>query len=140
MPKYAAALCLALLAGATLPARDDDPEPKAKAVKPRRIKSGPVLSTPGSYDRPTRITTAKQLREVAGDGKAEAAILKQVDLRKEHLLLFCWSGSGGDLLTPADSKAGEANFTFSPGKTKDKALHVGLFAVPARAKVKVTAR
>jgi hypothetical protein len=61
-----------------------------------------------------------------------------VDFRKEHLLHFCWSGSGGDLLAPADGKAGEANFTFTPGKTKDRALHVGLYAIPAKAKVKVT--
>jgi hypothetical protein len=138
MPKYAALLFLVILS-ATLHARDDDPEPKPKAVKPRAIiKFGPVLSARGSYDKPTRVTTQKQLLDVVGKENAGGAIMKAVDFRKEHLLLFCWSGSRGDLLEPADGKAGEANFTFTPGKEKNNALHVGTYAVPAKAKVKVT--
>jgi hypothetical protein len=138
MPKTAAALCLLLLV-ATLSYAGDALGAKGKGAKPRRIRSGPVFAVRGSHDRPTLIATEKELREAVRDRMAEAAILKQVDFRKEHLLLFCWSGSRGDLLVPAEGKAGEANFTFTPGKEKNNALHVGLFAVPARAKVKVTA-
>ena len=133
-----AALLLALILPPSLQARDDDPEPKPKAAKPRPITQfGPVPATRGSYDKPTRITTEKQLLGVIGKENAKSPILKAVDFRKEHLLLFCWSGSRGDSLDPAEGKAGEANFTFAPGKDKNNALHQGLYAIPAKAKVKV---
>jgi hypothetical protein len=140
MPKYAA-LLLAVSLSPALHARDDDAEPRPKAVKPRAItKFGPVPAQRGSYDKPTRITTKKHLLEVIGKENAGSPILDAVDFRKEHLLLFCWGGSRGDSLDPAEGKAGEANFTFTPGKDKNNAPHVGLYAIPAKAKVKVTTR
>jgi hypothetical protein len=115
MPKYVALCLAALLLPAAVLARDDDPEPRPRPAKPRAIRGvGPIPATRGSYDRPTRITTAKQLGEVVNDRKAEAAILKAVDFGKEHLLLFCWSGSRADSLAPAEGKVGEATTSRSP--------------------------
>jgi hypothetical protein len=140
MPKNAAALSLALLLTTALAARDDDPEPKARAVKPREIPATGLPAGRGSYDAPISIPSEKHLAELVPDRDARAAILKQVDFKKERLLLFSWSGSGGDGVTPALGKAGEANFHYAGGKTSDLVRHARLFAIPARAKVKVTAR
>jgi hypothetical protein len=73
------------------------------------------------------------------DGGVRAVILKQVDFKKERLLLFSWSG-GDDRLTPVEGKPGEAAFEFVAGPSEELLTHAKLFAVPARAKVKVTTR
>jgi hypothetical protein len=73
------------------------------------------------------------------DKGVRAAILKQVDFRKERLLLFSWAGSSGDRLL-LRGRQEEIAFEYSRGDTEDLHLHARLFAVPARAKVKVTAK
>jgi hypothetical protein len=142
MPKPIAALCVALLLfAATLTAADDQTEPKAKAVKPREIDAkGGLPAGRGSHDKPTVITTEKELAAQVSNEETRAAILKKVDFKKEQLLLFSWAGSGGDKLTPVEGKAGEAAFEFRPGFTDDFVRHAKLFAVPAKSKLKITKR
>jgi hypothetical protein len=56
-----------------------------------------------------------------------------VDFKKEYLLLFRWSGSGRDRITPSvekGKKGDEAVFTYQMGKTRDLRFHARLFAVP----------
>src|SRR5215475_12790766 len=106
MPKYAA-LVLAVLIPAALVAGDDDPEPRPKAVKPREIVVAGLPGGRGSVESPTSIPSEKHLAELVPDKDVRAAILKQVDFRKEKLLLFSWSG-GDDRLTPVEGKPGEA--------------------------------
>jgi hypothetical protein len=134
MPKYA--LCLALLVPAVL-ATDDDPEPKAKAVQPREIVVAGIPTGQGRVESPTSIPSEKHLAGIVADKGVRAAILKQVDFKKERLLLFRWRGSPGDRLTPQRGRAGEAVFVYAESVTDDCVLHVQLFAVPAKAKVKV---
>jgi hypothetical protein len=136
MLKYAA-LCLALLMPAVVVARDDDPEPRTRAVKPREIVVAGLPTGRGDVNTPISIPGEKRLAELVPNEDVRAAILKQVDFRKERLLLFRWFG-GEDRLTPVEGKPGEAAFEFITGKAKDLAAHAKLFAVPARAKVKVT--
>src|SRR4051812_3050590 len=107
MPKYAAALCLALLP--SLCAADDDPEPRPKAVKPREIVVAGLPTGRGSVENPTSISSEKHLAELIPGKEVRAAILEQVDFRKERLLLFSWCG-GLDRLTPVAGKPGEATF------------------------------
>jgi hypothetical protein len=142
MPKWITALFLAaLLLPAGAPAADADPEPPARAVKPREVVVRTRLAGGvGNVIAPLRIRSARALAELLVNEEARAALLKQVDFKKEHLLLFSWSGSGGDRLTAAESKAGEANFEFSAGFTDDLRRHAKLFAIPAKAKVKITNR
>jgi hypothetical protein len=99
MPKYAAALCLAALSLAATRA-DDDPEPRPKAVMPREIVVAGLPTGQGSIESPTSIPSEKHLAELVADKGVRAAILKQVDFRKERLLLFRWHG-GLDRLTPS---------------------------------------
>jgi hypothetical protein len=139
MPKYAAALCLAALSLPAVTLADDDPEPRARAVKPREIVAAGLPAGRGSVESPTSIPGEKHLAELVPDEGVRAAILKQVDFRKERLLLFSWTG-GDDRLTPVEGKPGEATFEFVAGKARDLLTHAKLFAVPARAKVKVTSR
>jgi hypothetical protein len=138
MPKYAA-LFLALILSPSLHARDDDPEPKAKAVKPREIVVAGLPAGRGSVESPTSIPSEKRLAELVPNEDARAAILKQVDFKKERLLLFSWAG-GEDRLTPVEGKPGEAAFEFVAGLSDEILTHAKLFAVPIKAKVKVTAR
>jgi hypothetical protein len=129
---YPAAILLAFVAS--------DPEPEVKPTKPRELAAAGFAFAPGQPTEPRRISTEKELAAVLADKAARAALLKKVDLRKEHLLLFTWAGSGGDRVEPAAgaAKAGEAAFIYRPGVTFDLVQHTKLFAIPARAKPKVT--
>jgi hypothetical protein len=135
-----AAIFLALLLSPSLYARDDDPEPKSRAVKPREIVVKGLPRLAGSSDRPIIVPSEKRLAELVPNEDARASILKQVNFRKEHLLLFCWTGANSDRLTPVNSKAGGANFEITAKEDGKATYHAKLFAVPARAKVKVTTR
>jgi hypothetical protein len=137
MPKNAAALCLALLLVAAPDARYE-PERKAKTVKPREIVAKGLVVAPGSPNAPTSISSEKHLAKLVTNKEARDAILKQVDFRKEKLLLFSWSGSVGDRLKPLSSKAAEANSEFTIGGVESERYHVKLFAVPGKAKVHIT--
>ena len=139
MPKYATGLLLAaplLLLPALMRADDADPEPRARAVKPREIVVAGLPTGEGNVHTPISIPSEKHLAEVLADRDVRAAILKQVDFRKEKLLLFRWFG-GRDSLTPVEGGPGLAAFEYVRGKSKDLAAHAKLFAIPARAKVVV---
>src|SRR5215211_851273 len=114
MPKYAA-LCLAMLMTAVLVAADDDPEPRARAVKPREIVVAGLPLGRGRYDAPTSIPSEKHLAELVPDREVRAAILKQVDFGKERLLLFSWTGKVGGEVRPKGGNARVAVFEYVPG-------------------------
>src|SRR5262249_33123935 len=139
MLRYATALCLAALLMPAVMRGDDDPEPRPRAVKPREIVVAGLPTGRGSVESPNSIPSEKHLAEVVPNEDVRAAILKQVDFRRERLLLFSWFG-GRDSLTPVEGKPGEAVFEFVAGKRKDYVAHAKLFAIPTRARVKVTQR
>ena len=121
------ALCLAfplaLMAGDAGKAREID-------VKGMKItaKKGPIKS-------PTIITNAEELDKAIPGSEG---VKKQVDFAKEKLVLFSWSGSGGDKLAGQLSGDGKtATFLYSPGLTRDLRPHVHLYAIPKGAEVKV---
>jgi hypothetical protein len=139
MPKYAALLLLVILS-ATLHARDDDPEPRARVVKPREIVVEGLPARRGDVNTPISIPSEKRLAELVPSEDVRAAILKQVDFRKEKPLLFRWHGRPADAVVPVAGKPGEAAFEYAPGGDDLGVLHAKLFAVPARATVRVTAK
>jgi hypothetical protein len=74
------------------------------------------------------------------DDASRDALAKQIDFTKQKLVLFVWSGSGGDKITA--SVRGEAEnkialFTYTRGETDDLKDHALVFAVPKDYEVKV---
>ena len=108
----------------------DDTEP-APDVKPRELKvqKGTLPTADGKLSDPKKITSKEDLAKAVPDADAAAAIAKQVDFKKEVVLLFAWSGSGGDRLTMAEEK-GAAVFTLKRGLTRDLRRHAKVFALP----------
>ncbi len=100
-----------------------------KGVKVAAPKKNPFM--------PTIITNAEELKKAIPD--AEETIQKQLDFAKDKLVLFTWSGSGGDKLTATLSEDGKiATFTRKLGLTRDLRMHMRLFAIPVTAEFKVT--
>jgi hypothetical protein len=114
----------------------DDTEPKDRKVVAREIKVKGLPSARGALGDPTRITSKEELEKVVADKAARAEILKQVDLRKEFLVLFGWSGSGQDKLELKMDKD-KAMFTYTRGRTRDLRMHAKLFALPLKTEYKV---
>jgi hypothetical protein len=139
MPKTAAvALCLALLLPVALVGDEGDPEPSAR-VTPREIVAEGLPAGISDYNAPISISGEKRLAEVVPKAEARAAILKQVNFRKERLLLFSWCGASGDTLTPVKGGPGVAAFEYVYfGRTSDCTQYAKLFAIPARATFEVT--
>lgn len=78
------------------------------------------------------ITDEKKLKEVV-DGKEKLDKIK-VDFTKQKVLIFAWSGSGGDQLT-ATGNDKEVNINYIRGLTKDLRGHTKAFVVSKDAKV-----
>ncbi len=97
-----------------------------KALLVREIPVKLAAAERGDAMKPTKITTGDELKKVLGATADEVA--KNVDFKKEYLLLFQWSGSGGDKLTAADDKK-DVTFTLVRGRTRDLRPHTHLFAV-----------
>jgi hypothetical protein len=130
-----------MLVCAPLVTADDKSEPKdPKAPKAREITfSGEKVRLEGQWEKPTKVTTEKELAKVVADKDERAAVLKKVNLKKEYLLVFAWGGSGGDRVGLEVSKDGKTvTFKKTPGLTLDLVMHVKLYAVPAGAKYKVS--
>ena len=81
----------------------------------------------GTVTKPTKIMTAEELAKALPGKDVAEKIGKQVDFSKEYLLLFRWSGSGGDQLTGSGETT--ATFAYQRGLTKDLRQHLHLFAV-----------
>lgn len=125
--RAAALLTLTGLALAAVPAFADD----AKTVRPLDIKILPVTAE-GPFGKPAVVGTAEELEKLIPDKDTRAAITKAVDLTKESLVMFAWSGSGGDKLTFVVEKGEKGPvvvFGLTRGLTRDLRQHVHTFAV-----------
>lgn len=123
-------IALGLCAAFPYPEQKDDAGPKAREVDVKGLK---IVVKEGARQKPVKITSKKELDEAVKDREACEKIGKQVDFAKEYLVLFRWSGSGGDKLSFKLKKAegGEdAVFLLQPGLTRDLRPHVKLFAIP----------
>jgi hypothetical protein len=73
------------------------------------------------------------------DDAGRDAIAKQIDFAKQKLVLFVWSGSGGDKIGAGvrrDGASRAAIFTYTRGETDDLRDHALAFAVPKDYEVK----
>jgi hypothetical protein len=95
----------------------------------------------GGYEpKPLEIKSADELAkaEVFADEASRTALGKRVDFAKDKLVVFVWSGSGGDKLVAAPGKDGKsAVFTYTAGRTDDLRHHAHAFAVPRGWEVRV---
>jgi hypothetical protein len=117
-------------------AEDEKPAPKEIPLKNLMT----TVSDKAKVTEPAIVTTAEELAKNAVVGKAADEIKKKLDFDKEKLVVFAWSGSGGDKLggelNTADKKT-TALFKLTPGLTRDLRQHIHLFVVPKDAEVKV---
>jgi len=117
-------------------AADDKAEPAdPKAPKAREIdtKGMKLPTVRGGLDKPTKVTSAADLAKLVPDEDAQKAITKNVDFKKEYLVVFAWSGSGGDKVsfeTKKGKEGEEAVFTYKRGLTRDLRGHFKVFALP----------
>jgi hypothetical protein len=123
-------IALGLCTAFPFPEPKDDAAPKAREVDVKGLKLDVKLDT--KY-KPTKITSDTELAELVKDKDAREKITKQVDFGNEYLVLFRWSGSGGDKMS-FEVKKGEAGedvvFLLKPGLTRDLRAHAKLFAIP----------
>ncbi len=98
------------------------------------IKGGKVITPAKSPLKTLIITSTDELAKALSETES---IKKQVDFAKDKLLLFTWSGSGGDKLTATRSDDGKTvTFTRKLGLTRDLRMHTRLFAIPVAAEFK----
>src|SRR3954451_18370310 len=107
----------------------DDTEPKDKKVVAREIKVTGLPTARGALKDPVKITSKDELEKAVSDKEVREKILKEVDLKKEFLLLFQWAGSGQDKMEMKEEK-GKATFSYERGRTRDLRMHAKLFALP----------
>ena len=127
------AIVLPLILFAVAATADERPAPPAPLVK--EITGIPLphkADFSGSVEKPAVITDEAALAKHFPDDKTRAKLAELVDFDKQHLLLFQWSGSGGDRLT-ARVEASDSEqviiFDYTPGLTRDLRQHAKLFAV-----------
>jgi hypothetical protein len=119
-------------------AADVEPDDPA-AMKVREITPPARLGVPRGGE-PLKIASEEELKKAAS-GDTLAALKKQVDLRKEYLLVFTWAGSGGDRLSVEveKGKGGPvAMFRKTPGLTNDLRRHQKVFALPRKMTYRVS--
>ena len=132
-----AALSLFLVAPLLLA---DDADPKdPKAPKAREIKVKNLPTERGIFGKPAKMETEAEMKKIVLDETAQKEISKQVNFKKEYLLLFRWAGSGGDQVSITTGKDGEVTFSFKRGLTRDLRMHSKLFAIPKDSKYKLPA-
>lgn len=94
----------------------------------------------GNAPKAVEIKSAEELAKspLFADNDSRDEIKKQVDFDKEKLVVFVWSGSGGDKLSgELVKRGGTAQFTYKAGFTDDLRRHGHVFAVPKDAKVEM---
>lgn len=130
-------LCALLLFAPVLLADKVEPA-DPKAPKPRELvltKARPAAR--GAFGaRPMKVTTKEELAKAVAGDEGVAEITKLVDLKKEYLVVFNWSGSGGDRITfdVKEGKGGPAvTFAYTRGRTRDLRMHFKVFALPKKA-------
>ena len=119
-----------------------DDKPTKEAVRTLELKGVRVVTPDFAEPKASEVTTDEELAKspLFPDADSRDAIKKQLNFAKEKLVVFGWSGSGGDKLTPelttADKKT-VAVFTYKAGVSDDVRRHTLVFAVPKDAMVDV---
>src|SRR5262249_9569791 len=106
------------------------------AVKEVTVKDPPKDFFKGNVKNPTVFDSADELAKAFKNEDTLAAIKKEVDFKKQKLLVFGWSGSGGDKLAFTTGKE-KVTFQYTPGKTRDLRQHFHAYVLPKELKYEV---
>lgn len=120
------------------PSQGGDPT-KSGEIKVREIKGieAPKEVYDGSVRKPIVIDSAAKLEKAFTSKEAKEKLQKEVNLEKETLLVFGWSGSGGDRIAPSTVKDA-VQFAYTAGLTDDLRRHAHLYVIPRGAKWSVS--
>jgi len=106
------------------------------AVRELSLKGVRVVAVEDfGFPKDIEIGTAGQLQDspLFEDAPSRDAIAKQVNFDREKLVVFAWTGSVNDRLTPepiSTKKKLTAVFVYTAGKTTARCRHALVFAVP----------
>jgi hypothetical protein len=111
------------------PAEEKPVQIRALDVKKNELKEGLKLNG-------VEVTDAEGLKRYFKDETVIKDITSAVDFKKERVVLFAWSGSGGDKMSfqyHAEEKI--VNFFITTGLTDDLRHHLKIFVVPVGLKI-----
>lgn len=109
-----------------------DEKEETPAVKAIDLKGIAISVKSGTVQKPLVIKNAKELAKVVTEEGDQKKVQKQVNFRKQNLLIFAWSGSGGDRLTHSVKKGDKGTavvFQYKRGLTKDLRRHTHAYAI-----------
>ena len=113
--------------------QDAAPDTKIKELK--KIKPKEVVFRDATRVKPVVIANKKAASKYF-EKEDVAKRLKGIDFKKQVLFVFAWRGSGQDEMsynlkkdTSDESNAGEVEFTYRPGRTRDLRPHTKVYAI-----------
>ena len=130
-------LGMVLLANAAEP---DLTPPKPIAIRKVTELTGIAWDYNKKVDQPLIINNADELVKEFEDKAVQAKINAVVDLSKERLIVFTWSGSGKDqlqLVSGDTMNNGNTLFAYKPGLTRDLRQHTHIYVMPQGTKFDV---
>ena len=118
----------------------DPPAPRPIAIRKVTDLTGIAWDYNKKVDQPLIINTAEELAKEFEDKAVQAKINAVVDLSKERLIIFTWSGSGKDqlqLVSGDTMNNGNTVFAYKRGLTKDLRQHTHIYVMPQGTKFDV---
>jgi hypothetical protein len=109
-------------------------EPEPITTKPREIAVTGRWSAPEDAKfAPTVVRSKAELEKAIDNKEVRDEILKAVKFDQDYLVVFAWSGSGGDRVAFEVAKGAKGNevvFKRTFGRTDDLREHRKVFAIP----------
>jgi hypothetical protein len=122
------------------PAAQDKDKPPARRIPTKDFKVNFPEQPTGAMN-PEVIASADELAKSPVLKDAADDLKKQIDFKKEKLLIFAWSGKPKDVVGPTattiEGKKTTVVFTYTPGATKGTRNRIYLYTVSRDAEVKV---
>ncbi len=121
MNRWFFAICAAFLAGT---ASAQQPIVAVKAMPEKGALQGAV------WNKPLVLNSSDAAAKVFGKAELER-LAKEVDFKKQFVLVIAWQGSSGDKLdfAVAESFPEQILFTLRPGLTDDRSQHLHVYAL-----------
>ena len=116
------ALCAFVLASFSLFAADAEPAGKPRELKVTKAPAGERMM------KTSKITSLADFTKEFGKEVADE-IAKEVNFKSEYVVVFTWSGSGGDKMEMS-TEGKKATFTKKFGLTRDLRPHFKVFVLP----------
>ena len=112
-----------------------DPALEMQIKELKKIKPKEIVFRDATRVKPLLIANKKAVSKYF-EKEDVAKRLKSIDFKKQVLFVFAWRGSGQDEMsytlkkdTSDESNAGEVEFTYRPGRTRDLRPHTKVYAI-----------